>query len=111
MAFVDGQRRFEAAVRTLVEEPDRINDRLLIAYASQLALIDAKDDLPQEIYGDFLALRNALSDAKMPYGEGERAATKTQALAETEASKLAGDILSMFLRLAQIKPSRIRAGA
>lgn len=111
MTLLDAQKRFENAVRILVQEPDRISDRLLIAYVSQLSLIDAKADLPEGVYGDFLALRNAISDAEMPYGDGERAATKIKAMTEREASKLAGDILSMFLKLDSLASTRIPANA
>jgi hypothetical protein len=99
MALGNGRERFTQAVGILADEKDRIKERLLIAYASQLSLINAKDDLPNDLINDFFLLRNALSDAEMPYGSGERAAKKLKALNEDEASSLAKTIFSMFLKL------------
>ena len=99
MALEDGRERFKRAVEILVDENERVKDRLLIAYASQLSLLDAKQDLPPELLDDFYALRNALSNAEMPYGSGERAAKKIQALSEDEASAWARNIFSLFLEL------------
>ena len=99
MALRDGCERFKRAVGILADEKDRIKERLLIAYASQLSLIHAKDDLPKDLINDFYALQNSLSDAEMPYGSGERAAAKLKAMSEDEASALASTIFSMFLKL------------
>ena len=99
MALGDGRERFKRAVGILADEKDRIKERLLIAYASQLSLINAKDDLPNDLINDFYSLRNALSDAEMPYGSGERAAKKLKAMNEDEASSLAKTIFSTFLKL------------
>src|SRR5512143_3855679 len=97
MSLDDGRERLQHAVQILVEEKDRIKQRLLVAYASQLSLIDPRHDLPQELTNNFYSLRNALSDAEMPYGLGEHAAEKIQAMSDDEASELAGKILSLFL--------------
>jgi hypothetical protein len=99
MALRDGRERFKRAVGILADEKDRIKERLLIAYASQLSLINAKDDLPSDLIKDFYSLRNALSDAEMPYGSGERAAKKLKDMTEDDASSLARSIFSLFLKL------------
>jgi hypothetical protein len=99
MALGDGRERFKRAVGILADEKDRIKERLLIAYASQLSLINAKDDLPSDLIKDFYSLRNALSDAEMPYGSGERAAKKLKDMTEDDASSLARSIFSLFLKL------------
>ena len=77
MAIEDGRERFMRAVGILADEKDRIKDRLLIAYASQLSRVNAREDLPPALLDDFILIRNAVSDADMPYGEGERAARKS----------------------------------
>jgi hypothetical protein len=99
MALDDGRQRFTRAVGILADEKDRIKERLLIAYASQLSLVNAKEDLPPELLNDYYTLRNVLSDADMPYGNGERAAKKLQHMNEDEASALASKIFSIFLAL------------
>jgi hypothetical protein len=99
MPLDKGRERMERAVKILAEEKDRVKDRLLVAYASQLCLIDAADDLPDELRNDFYDLRNQLSDAEMPYGEGEHAAEKLRGMSEDQASALAGRIFSMFLKI------------
>ncbi len=99
MAVGDGRERFKKAVGILVDEEDRIKDRLLIAYASQLSLVKATEDLPAELVNDFYDIRNALSDAEMPYGTGERAAKKLHDMSDDEASLLAKGIYSIFLKL------------
>ena len=82
-----------------MDEKDRIKDRLLIAYASQLSLVEAREDLPPELLDEFFLIRNALSDAEMPYGSGERAAQKLKAMSEDQSSSLARNIFSMILKL------------
>jgi hypothetical protein len=99
MDYANCREKFEQAVRALAEEKGRIKERLLVAYASQLSLIDPPADVPDELLADFYLLKNALSDAKMPYGEGERAADKVQAMTEDQASATAGEIVSFFVRL------------
>jgi hypothetical protein len=98
--------RFERAVRILAAEKGRIKERLLIAYASQLSLINPPADVPDELLTDFYLLKKSLSDAEMPYGEGERAADKVKAMSEDEASAAAGEIVSFFLRLSGLELSR-----
>ena len=46
MSTENSQERFRKAVGVLVDEKDRIKERLLIAYASQLSGIDPNRDLP-----------------------------------------------------------------
>ena len=92
-------KRFERATRILADEKGRIKERLLIAYASQLSLIDAKSDLPDELQNDFFLLKDSLSDAEMPYGSGQRAAEKIQAMSEDQASAKAAEIFALFVRL------------
>jgi uncharacterized membrane protein len=93
--------RFSKAIGILANEKGTIKERLWIAYASQLSQLD-KQLLPDEVRDDFWHLRNALSDADMPYGSGERAKVKINALTDDEASSFAGMIDSMFLRLSAI---------
>jgi hypothetical protein len=109
MQTANCRERFEQAVRTLAEEKGRIKERLLIAYASQLSLIDPPADVPEEFLTDFYLLKKALSDAEMPYGEGERAADKVETMSEDEASATAGEIVSFFLRLCGSELSRTAA--
>jgi hypothetical protein len=101
--------RFERAVRILAEEKGRIKERLLIAYASQLSVINPPADVPDELLTDFYLLKKALTDAEMPYGEGERAADKVKAMSEDEASSTAGEIVSFFLRLCGAETNRTAA--
>lgn len=109
MLFENAQQRLTKAVGILAEEKDRIKERLLIAYASQLCGIDRDRDLPPSMTKDFDGLRYALSDADMPYGYGEHAAKKIQELSEDEASQLARLIFDMFLRLSNLAPEKTGA--
>ena len=101
MALIDGRERFERAARILAEEKGRVKERLLAAYASQLSLVAAESDLPQELQSDFFTLKDAISDAEMPYGSGRRAGEKIEAMSEGEASAKASEIFSFFLRLCE----------
>jgi hypothetical protein len=96
------------AVQILVDENEKIKERLLIAYASQLSLIRPSDDLPSELADDFRRLRYALSDAEMPYGYGERAVKKLHDMSDEEASELARTIFSMYLRLCELEFAAIK---
>ncbi len=104
MALSDGRERFTRAAAILADEKGRIKDRLLIAYASQLSLLNAKQDLPPELIEPFYAVQIALSDAEMPFGYGEHAAKKLTAMNEDEASALARGIFSIFLKLGGLSP-------
>jgi hypothetical protein len=104
MSLENGRDRFKRAIGILVDEQDRIKERLLVAYASQLSRLDPEHDLPQAIIPEFDELKNALSDAEMPYGYGERAATKLHGMSEEAASTLARTIYSIFLRLHELEP-------
>jgi hypothetical protein len=99
MEFENARKRFQEAVGVLSDERDRIKERLLIAYASQLSRIDRNGDLPGPMVKEFDELRYALSDAEMPYGYGEHAQRKLQEMSEDEASALARRIFGMFLKL------------
>ncbi len=101
LAFADARERFQRAARILTEEKGTIKERLLAAYASQLSLVNAKSDLPEELQNDFFKLKDAISDAEMPYGSGQRAAQKIEAMTEDEASAKADEILSIFKRLSE----------
>jgi hypothetical protein len=98
MALNDGRERLTRAVGILADEKERIKQRLLTAYASQLSRVNAQEDLPPDLLEEFCQLRNAISDAEMPYGYGERAAKKIQSMNEEEASALARSIFKMFLK-------------
>ena len=76
MEFDQVCETFRRAVQILVDENEKIKERLLIAYASQLSLVCPNVDLPRELIDDFQRLRYALSDAEMPYGYGQRASKK-----------------------------------
>jgi hypothetical protein len=91
--------RFRKAVGILVDEQGRIKERLLTAFASQLSAVDPERDIPRSMMSEFDAFRNVLSDAKMPYGYGEHAATKLKQMSDEDASALARQIFAMFLRL------------
>src|SRR3990170_2471402 len=93
---------FRRAVQILVDENEKIKERLLIAYASQLSLIRPNADLPAELIDEFQRLRYALSDAEMPYGYGQRAAKKLADMSDDEASELARTIFSIFLRICDL---------
>jgi hypothetical protein len=94
---------FRKAVQILVDEDEKLKERLLIAYASQLSLIRTTDPLPTELADELRQLRYALSDAEMPYGYGERAAKKLRDMSGAEASELARSIFSMFLQLCELE--------
>jgi hypothetical protein len=102
MTHNDVRKSLKRAVQILVDENEKIKERLLIAYASQLSLIRPSEDLPSELTDEFRWLRYALSDAEMPYGYGERAAKKLHDMSDEEASELASSIFSMFLRLCEL---------
>ncbi len=106
MALEQGRQRLRKAVGILVDEKDRIKERLLIAYASQLGHIRPDDDLPEEMVAEFDKLKFALSDAEMPFGFGEHAAKKIHDMSEEEASDLARTIFSLFLRLHDLAPEK-----
>ena len=97
------QEAFVRAVGILVDEEGGIKQRLLVAYASQLSVIRPQDDLPEQLSDDFREIRYALSDEGMPYGYGEHAAKKLQDMTEKEASEVAREIFSIFLRLTGIE--------
>jgi len=99
MPQANAQERFRKAVGILVDEKDRIKERLLVAYASQLSGVDPQDDLSEAMALQFAGLQYALSDAEIPYGYGEHAAKKIHDMSEDEASVLARDIFAMFLEL------------
>jgi hypothetical protein len=104
MANETARERFRKAVGILADEKDRIKERLLIAYASQLTHVEAEYDLPKAMVADFDVLRNALSDTGMPYGYGEPAAKKLQDMTEDDAAELARVIYRMFLQLHELEP-------
>lgn len=108
MSIEDGRERLKRAVGILVDENDRIKERLLVAYASQLSLIHRSEDLPEHLMGDFAELKNAVSDADMPYGLGEHASEKIKAMTEEEASRYAQKIFSMFLRMFELEKEPTR---
>lgn len=98
--------KFRKAISILAEEKGRIKDRLLVAYASQLSGIDHKHDLPARLIPEFDEVKNALSDAEMPYGYGEYAAEKLPGMSEDEASDLARRIFAIFLELREWESQR-----
>ena len=91
-------QRLQRAVGILVSEKDRVKERLLVAYASQLSNVDPARDVPEALLGEFDEIRYALSDAGMPYGYGEHAARKLNNMTEDEASQLARRIFALSLR-------------
>jgi hypothetical protein len=109
MALSDGRERFTRAVGILADEKDRIKERLMMAYASQLSRINAREDLPPELVDEFCRLRLAISDAEMPYGYGERAAAKVRHMSDEQASELARSIFEMFLRLCGLPTEHVMA--
>ena len=109
MAIEQGRQRFTHAVGILADEKDRIKERLLIAYVSQLGHIRPDDDLPEEMVAQFDKLKFSLSDAEMPFGFGEHAAKKIHDMTEEEASDLARTIFSLFLKLHDLAPEQTGA--
>lgn len=97
------QEAFTRAVGILADEKGTIKERLLVAYASQLSSVRPQDDLPEKLGDAFREIRYALSDEGMPYGYGEHAAKKLEDMSEEEASQLAREIFSVFLRLSGIE--------
>jgi uncharacterized membrane protein len=94
-----------AAAAAILDEDQRpIKDRLWIAYASQLSQVD-KQDLPESIRDEFWQLRYALSDADMPYGDGQRAKQKIAALTDEEAASAAESIRSMQAEITSARPA------
>ena len=106
MSLDNARERFRKAIGILVDEKERIKERLLIAYASQLSGVDPSHDLPDPMVSEFKGLKNVLSDAEMPYGYGEHAAKKLHDMSEDDASELARTIFSMFLRLHELQPEQ-----
>jgi hypothetical protein len=107
MALNPIRETFRRAVEILVDENEKLKERLLIAYASQLSQIRPSVDLPAELVDEFQWLRYALSDAEMPYGFGQRAAKKLREMSDQEASELARTVLSMFLRIRALESAAI----
>jgi hypothetical protein len=103
MALNHIRETFRQAVQILVDENEKLKERLLIAYASQLSLIRPSVDLPAELVDEFQRLRYALSDAEMPYGYGQRAAKKLHDMSDEEAAELARTIFSIFLRICELE--------
>lgn len=110
MALNDGRERFKRAVRILADEKGEIKERLLTAYAAQLSRVDARGDLPAEMLPAYYEFRNAISDADVPYGSGERAAKKIRAMTDDQASALADSIFDMFLRLSRFLAEQAAVG-
>jgi hypothetical protein len=104
MTIETSRERFKKAVGILADEKDRIKERLLVAFASQLSGIDRKHDLPKSLLSEFDGVKFALSDADMPYGYGEHAAKKLHDMSEDEASELARTIFSIFIKLHELEP-------
>ena len=104
MSMETTRLRFMKAVGILADEKDRIKERLLIAYASQLSGIDQNRDFPESVVEDFDSVKYALSDAEMPYGYGEHASKKLHDMSEDEASQLARKIFNIFLQLHEFEP-------
>ena len=105
MTTDNARERFKKAVGILADEKDRVKERLLIAYASQLSGVDQNHDLPKSLIADFDLVKYALSDAEMPYGYGEHAARKVHDMTEDEASELARSIYQLFLKLHELEPA------
>ena len=103
MALNPIRETFRRAVEILVDENEKIKERLLIAYASQLSQIRPSVDLPAELVDEFQWLRYALSDAEMPYGYGQRATKKLHDMSDKEASEVARTIFSIFLRICDLE--------
>lgn len=99
MAFSDGRERFTRALGILADERGEIKERLLMAYAAQLSRLNPSADLPPELLPGFYQFRNAISDADVPYGYGDRAAKRIREMSDEQASELARSIFEMFLRL------------
>ncbi len=99
MSREQGRQRFQRAVTVLATEKDRIKERLLVAYASQLAGIHPETDLPEPMVAKFDRLRYRLSEADIPYGYGEHAAQKIKHMSEDDAATVAGEIVNMYLEL------------
>ncbi len=99
------QEAFLRTVGILADEKGKIKQRLFVAYASHLSSIRPQDDLPKQLSNDFREIRYTLSDEGMPYGYGEHAAKKLQDMTEEEASEVAREIFSIFLRLTGIEQS------
>jgi hypothetical protein len=108
MALEEGRERFTNAIGILVDEKERIKDRLLVAYASQLSRIVPNDYLPAGMIDDFDKLKYALSDAEIPYGYGEYASKKIHDMSENEASEIARAAYAMFLELRDLKTAEAR---
>jgi hypothetical protein len=105
MAWEKANQRFENAVRCLVDEPGRIKERLLVAYVSQLSGLDPDEDLPGELVSPFGAIRAQLREDQVP-GDRGNPALQLDKMTERDASRMAGDILSMFLELDGITRSK-----
>jgi len=99
MSLEDTRETLKKAVGILADEKDRIKERLLLAYASQISGIDRNHELPESLVPEFDEIRYALSDAEMPYGYGEHAAKKLHEMTEDEASQLARRIFALYLKL------------
>lgn len=99
MTYHEVESAFQRAIGILVDEPGRIKERLLVAYASQLSAVHPRDDLPAPLASEFCAVRYALSDEGMPYGYAEHAAKKLDAMPEAEACELARKLFDLYVRL------------
>jgi hypothetical protein len=107
MTPLEVRETFRKAVQILVDENEKLKERLLIAYASQLSLVRPTDPLPAGVADEFRWLRYSLSDAEMPYGYGERAAKKLHDMSDEEASELARTIFSIFLQLRELEHAAV----
>jgi hypothetical protein len=100
MSVENARERFIKAIGILVDEKDRIKERLLIAYAGQLSGIDPSRDLPDSMVNEFNLLKYALCDTEnIPYVYGGSATKKIHDVSEDDASEIARRIFSMFLQL------------
>lgn len=101
MTHENAKNRFTKAVKCLVDERGPIKERLEIAYVSQLSQIDPSTDLPADMVTEFDTMRIRLGEDQVQ-GDRGNAASQLNKISESEASKIAGRVFSMFLRLHDI---------
>jgi len=85
--------RFHSAVMVLAGD-GHVKQRLERAYEENLAEL-SEDELPQDLHGDFCALRNRMTSVQPVTGEGPIRAT-VRKMSAKEASHCAVSVISMY---------------
>jgi hypothetical protein len=102
MPTENARERLKRAVGILVDEPGPIRERLLTAYASCLAMLDASE-LPRSVAAEMDRLKIELGESEVP-GDTGTASGEIHAMDDEQASRTARKIYELFLEAFEMEP-------